>query len=133
MKFVYQAKDKQGAAVSGDIEASSLSEARQRLRSQGLYLSSIAAHSAASGIKWRKSLRPRGGVSRTDILMLLSQLTIMCQSGVDLAEALRTLAIQCRKPALRSSAAIFANASGNEPSVSDRSIRPPVLFARSFR
>ena len=41
-------------------------------------------------------------VNKSDLVIMMSQLTIMCQSGVDLAEAMENVAAQCAKPAFRS-------------------------------
>jgi type IV pilus assembly protein PilC len=42
-----------------------------------------------------------GRVTNSDLVTMMSQLTIMCQSGVDLAEALQNVAEQSTKPALK--------------------------------
>ncbi len=49
-----------------------------------------------SGIAW-----PEKKVRSSDLVVALSQLTIMIQSGDDLAEALRMIARQCSQPKLR--------------------------------
>ncbi|MCA9076293.1 MAG: type II secretion system F family protein [Planctomycetaceae bacterium] len=43
----------------------------------------------------------RGKIRKTDLLMVTSQLSIMCQSGIDLAEALRAVSTECRHPKLK--------------------------------
>jgi type II secretory pathway component PulF len=99
MKYQYKAKDKTGKLQHSEIEADSIADARQKLRSQGLFVLELAAAetSTLSG-GGHFSLRR---VSKSDLLMLMSQLTIMCQSGVDLAESLRNLAQQCPRPSLK--------------------------------
>lgn len=47
----------------------------------------------------RSLLRTR--ISRSDVLMVTSQLTVMCQTGLDLAEAIRVAASACRHPGMR--------------------------------
>ena len=112
MQFQYRAKDRQGKLVEGQFEGDSALVVRQRLRSQGLFaLSVIAIQSKsstsqvmsknawinASPIVFAKSRR----VKSSDLIIALSQLSIMCQSGDDLAEALNTVANQCPAPRLK--------------------------------
>src|SRR5688572_4749966 len=101
MKFQYQAKDRAAKLVQGEIDADSLGEARNKLRAQKLFVLNVAEASTAGRMGTAPSLSFRRGVSKADLLMLLSQLTIMTQSGVDLAEALRNLGEQSAKPALK--------------------------------
>ena len=102
MNYFYQAKDASGNLLSGGLDVASLAEARQKLRGQGLFVISIAAEkSDRSGPKRSMQLNFGNRVRKADLLILLSQLTIMSQSGVDLAESLRNLALQCNKPALK--------------------------------
>lgn len=103
MKFQYQAKKRNGDATSGEVEAASIAEARQQLRSQGLFVSSLAPVKAGGTGKSSSGggLRLFGRITKGDLVMMMSQLTIMCQSGVDLAEALENVAQQTTKPALR--------------------------------
>jgi len=112
MQFKYVAKDKQGRSVDGKIEGENTLGARQRLRSQGLFAVSIAPvglHSTLGTVSTRTARRtaslPAGRTSRVktpDLIVALSQLSIMCQSGDDLAEALNTVAKQCPTPKLKS-------------------------------
>ena len=39
--FIYQAKDKSGAPIKGEIEAAGIREAAAKLRDQGLFISSL--------------------------------------------------------------------------------------------
>ncbi len=110
MQFVYLAKDRQGKSVDGLFDGESPLAVRQRLRSQGLFALSVVAvesRSRALPAQSNKSLstsRINFGNSRvkgSDLIVALSQLSIMCQSGDDLAEALNTVANQCSVPSLR--------------------------------
>ena len=89
-----------GELTAGAIEAASLDEARSQLRQRNLFALKLDATTpiagAVSGIRMDS-----GRVSKTDLLMLTNQLSIMCQTGVDLAESLRIVAEQCGKPALK--------------------------------
>lgn len=102
MKFHYQAKSSAGEPTAGEIDAASIADARQQLRARGLFVSKLApAGLAGRSQAMGSSLRMFGRVKKNDLVMMLSQLTIMCQSGIDLAEALRNVADQCTKPAFR--------------------------------
>jgi len=110
MKFQYAAKDRHGNSTHGQFEGESALAVRQKLRTQGLFvLSLVSADSTFSG---RPSLQRVSGspailganfnrVKGSDLIVALSQLSIMCHSGDDLAEALRTVANQCQSPKLR--------------------------------
>ena len=110
MKFQYAAKDRHGNSTHGQFEGESALAVRQKLRTQGLFvLSLVSADSTFSG---RPSLQRVSGspailganfnrVKGSELIVALSQLSIMCHSGDDLAEALRTVANQCQSPKLR--------------------------------
>lgn len=102
MKFQYQAKERSGTARVGELVAGSIADARQMLREQGLFVTTISSSkfkAATDKAKSDSGLFSR--VNKTDLVMVMSQLTIMCQSGVDLAEALHNVSQQCPKPAMR--------------------------------
>jgi type IV pilus assembly protein PilC len=101
MKFKYQAKNRKGESTAGDIDANSLAEARQQLRTQGLFVSELVPANRVFGKPSHTSAGIFGRVTKSDLVTMMSQLTIMCQSGVDLAEALQNVADQCSKPALK--------------------------------
>jgi type II secretory pathway component PulF len=110
MKFQYEAKDRHGNSTHGHFEGESALAVRQKLRTQGLFVLSLV--SADSAFSSRPSLRKVTGsstisgassprINGSDLIVALSQLSIMCQSGDDLAEALKTVANQCQSPKLR--------------------------------
>jgi type II secretory pathway component PulF len=99
MRFQYRAKERNGRITSGEAEATSLSAARVMLRQQGLFLLQINAIS--EGGRAAKPFAPWNRVKKADLLMMLSQLTIMCQSGVDLSAALKSVASQCPNRSLK--------------------------------
>jgi len=130
--FVYSAKDRQGRTVSGEIDATSLTDARARLRSQGLFLTSIAPAAGGKNGKLQFQLSFRKKIKKRDILMLFSQLTIMCQSGVDLAEALRSLTMQCQKPALKKVMQSVTDDVMSGSTLSESLRRHPAVFDPTF-
>ena len=99
-QYQYVAKSSKGETLGGTMQAESAADARQRLRQQGLFVLSLSAETAprvrpSSGALFRKR------VSRRELLMLTSQLSILVGSGIDLAEALRTAASQCTHRTLK--------------------------------
>ena len=110
MQYHYLAKDRQGKSVDGKFDGDSALAVRHRLRSQGLFALSVVPVESRLRIRQpasSKSLeisRLSFGAARvktSDLIVALSQLSIMCQSGDDLAEALNTVANQCPTPSLK--------------------------------
>src|SRR4051812_12540606 len=99
MLFEYSAKNRAGENVTGEIDAPSLADARVQLRGQNLFVLALTQQGGNGGglsfkrgpsLTWSR-------VSKSDLVLMMSQLSIMCQSGIDLAEALHTQAMQCPK------------------------------------
>ncbi len=116
MKFQYLAKDQSGKSFNGHFDGESALVVRQKLRTQGLFAMSVVPVDARSNpvhkllnkptakvaTPLHGSLIPKSSrVKTSDLIVALSQLSIMCQSGDDLAEALKTVANQCSVPNLR--------------------------------
>ncbi|WP_153556070.1 type II secretion system F family protein [Roseimaritima sediminicola] len=131
MQFQYTAKQRTGASVTAKLEAESLPAARQQLRRDGLLVVNIqAVQDLAAG----NTAKPRSGrgIKRTDLLMMLSQLNIMCQAGVDIAEAIKNVADNITNLAFRkvlrevhediSAGVSFSEALSRHPHVFDRTL-----------
>src|SRR5262245_48985730 len=101
MKFQYTAKDRLGKPVTGEVEADSEADARRRLRADKVFLVSIVPALAVVARPVQRNILPSKRVSRTELVMMMSQLTLMCQSGVDVAEALRNLSQQTKPGKLK--------------------------------
>ena len=100
MEFSFTAKSRTGITETGTLVAETLADAQSRLREQGLFPLSIDVSSKRSEAKAIRLPFNRSGVRKSDILMLTSQLSIMCQAGIDVAEALGTIAERCPNPTL---------------------------------
>jgi type II secretory pathway component PulF len=104
MDFSYTARNASGAAANGVIAAESVTQARQLLRGDGLFPLSLTSTSRTATARHARKLSQRGKkVPQTDLMMLTSQLNIMCKSGVDLADALKGAAEECSNPTLQKS------------------------------
>lgn len=101
MKFKYNAKDRSGQKIAGEIEADSEAEARRRLRSDKVFVVSLAPAASVSASPLARNVVQWRRVSRAELVTMMSQLTLMCQSGVDVAEALRNLSQQTKPGKLK--------------------------------
>lgn len=87
MRFVYQARSKNGEVKSGTVEAVSVQAAAEILRRDDLFITFLK--------KEEKSLAKRfhlfEGVSGKDIAVFSRQLAVMFRANVSLVESLRTI------------------------------------------
>ena len=86
--YQYQATTRNGEKKVGLLEADSEIIARQRLRDQGLFPLAITPQ------KTSRLSMPGQRVSKKDLMMVTTQLSIMHRSGLDLAESLKNVANQ---------------------------------------
>jgi type IV pilus assembly protein PilC len=105
MNFAYTAKSFSGSASNGMIVADTDADARQQLKQQGLFVLSLklgrgAPRSSIARPAKAGAIAAIRGVSRSEVMMLTSQLAIMTRSGVDLAESIDSLATTVRNPQL---------------------------------
>jgi type II secretory pathway component PulF len=132
MKFQYTAKDRLGKPLTGDIEADSEVDARRRLRADRIFLISISAVAEAAPSPLSRNMFPSKRVSRVELVTMMSQLTLMCQSGVDVAEALRNLSQQAKAGKLKDVLSrIYDDVSAGE-SLSQALTRHPDVFDKAF-
>src|SRR4051812_10097286 len=95
--FVYTARDSSGRSISGTLAAPSMGEVLQQLRAEGKYPVSVrpADQESKSAI-----YIPNGGIKipRADVIQISQQLAIMLETGVNLNEAIESIAKQSEKP-----------------------------------
>jgi type II secretory pathway component PulF len=103
MEFTFTARSIDGTTQAGVLDAESVAEVRKRLRQDGLFALTVAASATAKAVRRRdRSARPRGsGIRKSELLTLTSQLSIMSEAGVDLAESLQSVADRCRDAVLK--------------------------------
>lgn len=102
MEFTYSAKSLNGETSTGILDADTVAAARRILRDRGLFpLRLTAATSAAA----RPAIATGGifgkRVTKAELMLVTSQLVIMCRTGVELAEAVKNVASKCRNPKLK--------------------------------
>jgi type II secretory pathway component PulF len=101
MEFAFTARSCDGTTRTGILDAESVADVRKRLRQDGLFALTVAA-SETSGVRRAGSrTRRRSGIRKAELLTLTSQLAIMSEAGVDLAESLQSVADRCRDAALK--------------------------------
>jgi type II secretory pathway component PulF len=99
MKFQYRAKDRSGNMLSGELEAESLADARALLKRQGVFILSCGTPTVSLS---RPMASATGKTVRgADLVTMMTQMTIMCQSGMSLAESLHNLAEKSKPGRLR--------------------------------
>ena len=131
MNFSYSAKTASGEQATGIISAASFHAARTQIRAQGLFALRIEeAEVTEAGPSI--SLLKRSRVTRTDLLTITSQLAIMCRSGVDLADAVRSIGEQCKKPVLKEALQEVYNDISDGKSVSDAMARQSTVFGNTY-
>ena len=106
--YTYTARDNSGNPVSGSVSAASVGEVTQILRREGKYPTSITAADDPSASSGAAGASPfsRGGsggikLKRAEVIQLSTQLAIMVETGVTLAEALDCIAQQTDKPKVK--------------------------------
>jgi type II secretory pathway component PulF len=132
VKFQYTAKDRLGKPITGEIDADTDADARRRLRADKTFVISLAPVAATVATVPSRSILPSRRVSRTELVTMMSQLTLMCQSGVDVAEALRNLSQQAKPGKLKDVLGrIYDDVSSGE-SLSQALTRHPDVFDSAF-
>ena len=117
MQYQYKAKDKNGTSVDGRMEGDTELSVRIRLKSQGMFPMVVVPIGRVRATSEREPksfpltdlvkqpnsswLKLNSRVRRSDLIVVFSQLSIMCQSGDDLAESLKSVASQCTQPRLQ--------------------------------
>lgn len=99
MQFDYLARDASGKLQTGVVSADSSVDAAKKLRQDGLVTLSltegrVASRSSAGSLFARR-------IARSDIVYLSSQLAVMVDAGIPVAQALDGLARQSENPTLR--------------------------------
>ena len=99
MKFIYQAKDKQGNVRAGKVEARSLDTAVSILQGYGLIVLEILPEKKITFLDGIFGKKAR--ISRRDLAIFMRQFSTLLESQVPLGEALKTLYLQAATPAIK--------------------------------
>ncbi len=93
--FKYEGFDRSGARVSGTIEADSIVDAREELKSHGYLLKSIQEEKLET-----KSLFATNKLSLSDVEFLTTELSVLLDAGVKIDKGIELLRKTNRKPGL---------------------------------
>lgn len=96
MRFRYQAVNRQGQRVRGELEADTAQLARQRLREQQLQLLQLRVQRAGPGLHLKRSTLSAG-----ERVLLIRQLATLVAAALPLEQALLALENQTTRPAGR--------------------------------
>ncbi len=103
MKLTYEGFDSSGKAVSGGIDASDAREAGERLRKQGIFVSSVSVAQGAERGKSAAGKRSRGRAPKRlqNVSMFTRQLSMLCVAGTPIVQALAALERQTKEGSWR--------------------------------
>ena len=123
-KYNYRAKDKQGKAVTGRVEASSPEVAAKLIRERELVLISLKPVRESPLLMIR---RLRGKVSPSEVSTFTRQLATMVNAGLPITEALSILRTQARGGMQAVVVQVLADVEGGEPFSKALSKHPKVF------
>lgn len=92
--YQYKAVSSSGKSAKGVIDAPNPSEARARLRKEGIFLTEIAESKAMEAPALPGNVRISRGVSLQDVTIMTRQLATLVASGIPLVESLTALVEQ---------------------------------------
>jgi len=128
--FAYRGLSGSGRSIAGVIDADSPRTARGKLREQGIFptdLAEEAAGEARSVKRWLPALGRR--VPATELALLTRQLGALLGAGVQLVEALGTLADQSSRPAVKRMLSQVREAVREGSSLADALAAHPNVFS----
>ena len=96
LTFAYQARDSRGQTVDGVVEAANRAEAMKALQRDGMIVTEIRLGSAPVDADEVMTRLAAKSVGREEVITFTSQLSIMLETGVPLADALRAYVEQSR-------------------------------------
>ena len=99
-QFVYQARDHAGRSETGAVTAPSIEDARTQLRRDGRIVVDLHEEFASASSAQLAGVR-RKKVKRGDVMFFATQLAVMVDTGVPLAEALDSISEQTDHEGLR--------------------------------
>ena len=99
MKYIYQARSKEGKIETGTVEASSREAAAVLLQKYNVFVTSIKEQTPA--ILRTESISFLNKVSKKDLAIFSRQLAVMLQSRVPVIQALNGLSAQIKNPGFK--------------------------------
>jgi len=100
MKYIYQARSREGKVETGTVEASSKEAAAILLQKYNIFVTSIKE--SAPFILRTENISFLNKVSEKDLAIFSRQLAVMMQSRVPVTQSLKSLAVQIKNPSFKS-------------------------------
>jgi type IV pilus assembly protein PilC len=126
MKFLYQARTKEGDVKSGTIEASSREVAFSLLQKLGYYVTYLEEEKPPI---YAKELKIFQRISLRDLFIFSRQFSIMLNSKVPIVESLMTLSAQTKNPELKEIISEIAEEVEAGSSLSKALLKYPKVFS----
>lgn len=129
--FAYHGLSGSGRSVAGVIDADSARTARGKLREQGIFPTDLAEEATAGDARSLRQWLPAmgGRVPATELALLTRQLGALLGAGVQLVEALGTLADQSTRPAVKRMLSQVREAVREGASLADALAAHPNIFS----
>ncbi|MCW5769329.1 MAG: type II secretion system F family protein [Phycisphaeraceae bacterium] len=103
MKLRYEGFDSSGKPVQGSIDAPDTRDAGERLRRQGIFVTSVSVEQAKSATHTARGRRTRAKAPRRlqNVSMFTRQLSMLCSAGTPITQALAALERQTKDASWR--------------------------------
>lgn len=122
-----------GKAAKGMIDADGPAQARQKLRDQGLFPTSIKESTAGAAMEKSAGRRSFGGrISTRDLALLTRQLATLLRAGMPVVGALAALLDQTNKPRLRSAVYDIRDRVNSGSDLGDAMAEHPRVFSSLY-
>lgn len=128
MKFIYQARTKNGEIKAGSVEAGSTEAAAELLRRDGLFVTFLRKDEE----KFSQKIHLFEGVSGKDIAVFSRQLAVMFKANVSLVESLRTIGGQLSNQSFREKVIKISQAVEAGSPLSTALAKYPDIFSTFF-
>jgi type IV pilus assembly protein PilC len=99
MKYIYQARSREGKIETGTVEASSKEAAALLLQKYNIFITSIKEQSPL--FLNTDNIAFFNKVSKKDLAIFSRQLSVMLESRVPVTQSLKSLAVQIKKPGFK--------------------------------
>lgn len=127
-RYNYKAKDKNGKAVTGEVEASSESAAAKLVRERGYIVLSIKP---SVGSIFSVVTRLKDRITPSDVATFTRQFATMVNAGLPITEALLILRAQAKGSMGKVVSQILADVEGGEP-LSKSLAKHPKIFSQTY-
>ena len=137
-KFAYEAVDKTGKQKSGIIDANSDGEAREKLRAQGLFPTTISQKGKAKKSVALEASRKRmpawqaGGIKQKELTLFTRQFSTLLDSGLPLVRALSIMEQMLRAGAMRNAFMDLRDEVEAGSGLSDAMAKQPKVFDKLY-